>query len=363
MTAPVTRPGTRAVTDLSRCSYGEFMLNIWRLACQGLDVAPRRSAPVTALLARLWAPWAGRELGATPCYRSYISASGLPFELAVNVGPDATELRVLWESLGDPATVPTPRTCQDAGAATTRQLAGLPSVVLDRYLRIEDLFLAQRPVPGAPTVWPAMRWRPGEHPTFRVYLNADVPGAAEPVHLVADAMRRLGLDQAWRAMYCGWPDLRRRGITIRGIGLDLDDTATARVKVYFVQPVATPADVDRVAAFATRHTSDRVGPIYRHLLGHEAGAPVATCLSFRGGHEAAVSANVYLTLPADVTTDDRAAGRVATLMCSTGVDPLSYVDIVRAVTGGPGRRHEYVSCRTDPDQVDITAYLRFAPWR
>jgi DMATS type aromatic prenyltransferase len=325
------REGLFAVSDLS---HGEFILDIWERMCSGLGFVRTEAQESLDELRSIVRTWAGRPIGSRCEYPSYVSRDGFPAEFSVSWRDGRPELRVLFESLGEDLTA---AGSQAAGAALTRELATRPGVSIDRYLLLEDLFLAAEPQPYRPTVWHSLAWRPGERPRFKVYLNPQAQGVARTWDVMASAMSRLGLARAWQRVEAERSELTARGHEIEFVALDLDAEPTARVKVYFRHPEIELTELNRVASLARLHDQDAALRAFKIICGRADGTVAnqpMTCLAFRGGRDEPQEANVYLRLPGTVTSDVQAQERITELMQVEGVDPRSYADVLDGLSPG-----------------------------
>lgn len=310
-------------------------------------------------------PWGNRVIGEQCSYASYISRDGFPLELSISWRAGVPEVRILFESLGEE---PTPAGCQRAGRALTRALATRSGASAERYDLVEDLFVSSDPRPYRPTVWHSSAWRVGALPHYKSYFNPQVRGVAATGDVVAEAMDRLGLGQAWAPVGEEYADLSARGHVIDFFALDLRDDPTARVKVYFRHPTVDLTELDRVASFARHHDSVRARRAYRTIYGDAqtmVNEPM-TCLAFRPGVPEPEQANVYLRLPGNIDSDVDAVQRIADVFRAEGLEPGQYLDTVSALAPLPVEEtvgvHELMSFRTRGDDcpADLGVYFRFS---
>jgi DMATS type aromatic prenyltransferase len=342
-------------------SYVDFVLDKWATVCDGLGIA---SPAVLDDVKYVMSPWGDRTIGDQCECPSYVSRDGFPLEFSISWRRGQPEVRILFESLGDE---PTPAACQQAGRELTRSLEGRPGVSLRRYDLVEDLFLTDRPCRFRPTIWHSLAWRPGTFPHYKVYFNPQVRGAENAGDVVAEAMERLGLADAWRPVGEEYRRLAAHGHEIDFFALDLRDDKTARVKVYFRHPDVDLSELDGIASFASCHDSARAFETYRAIYGDAittANEPL-TCLAFRPGLARPEQANVYLRFPGNVGSDAEAAERIADVMRSEGVAPEPYLDTVSALAPLPidetAGMHELMSFRTRGDGgADLGVYFRFS---
>ncbi|GAA4855599.1 tryptophan dimethylallyltransferase family protein [Saccharopolyspora rosea] len=366
MTVPSGVRGASRGSGPADQRHDEFLAAMWHRVCAALGFGAAERAAVADRLGDLLGPWARQRLGSRPRYPSYVSHGGLPLEMSVNWSAGGTQVRVVWESLGEPE--PTPGSCLDAGRACTRRLGDEPGMSLARYREVEHLFLGSEGTaahraqnPRTPVVWNALAWSPGRPPAFGVYLNPQVdgPGRAEP--LVGEAMRVLGLEDAWRRVGPRYPELVEHGHEVQGFAMDLVDSRAARVKVYLVGYGASVADLGQVVALTDHPAGDRLLDACRRTLGHDGpcrGMPPATCLGFRTGHDRPTAATAYLPVPDGGL---RSRHRIAEVMADNGLDPAGYLAVLAELTGPdhcPGAQ-KYVSYKADGDALAVSAYLKF----
>jgi uncharacterized protein (DUF1810 family) len=367
-----TRPATRfGVFRVPGQSYSDFLLRQWAAAGRGLGVAGDAAGHVADEIRDVFSPWGSRLIGtsAGPA-PSFVSADGFPAEMSLSWRRGDPEIRLLWESLGSE---PSALSNQEAGCELTRRLGAKPDVSIDRYLRIEDLFVTAHPAIYRPTVWHALAWRPGNHPRrlqYKVYLNPQSHGVEHAPAVVDEAMRRLDLASAWRPVGRRVRELAQRGHEIEFFALDLaDNGGRPRVKVYFRHREMTVAELDTVAALAHRHDSVRAGRACRIIYpgGGLVGNEPMTCLAIRHGGSGPEEANLYLRLPDNARCDAEARDRIAWLMRMEGVDPGPYRRTVDLLAPAPlastSGLQELISYRTiDRGPADLGLYVRFSTY-
>ncbi|WP_440899344.1 tryptophan dimethylallyltransferase family protein [Actinosynnema sp.] len=347
-----------ALYEVAGTAYRDFAAQQWVAACAALDFPFSELYRTLHELDSVLGQWADAPIGEAPRYPSFVSRDGFPLEFSVSWRGGVGEVRVLFESLG---AEPTAKGAQEAGRALTRALGALPGVSLDRYLRVEDLYVADDPVPYRPAVWHSLAHRRGEASRYKVYLNPQTRGVDRAHAVMRETMRRLGLERAWDHVERAGLDPGRD--VLEFVALDLDERAEARVKVYYRH--LGEVDLDRVASLARRHDPALAAPVYRAVYGDE--APVnepMTCLAFREGLDTPDEANLYLRLPSVVASDAEAADRVAAAMRLCGLDPRPHHDVASALAPLPLDSvvglHELLSFRTSSGaRPDLGVYFRF----
>ncbi|MEU3572438.1 tryptophan dimethylallyltransferase family protein [Kitasatospora sp. NPDC036755] len=349
-------------------TFGQFLEEKWTAVCRGLRTDESETERVRQELRDVLSPWGARPVGTRCNPPSFVASDGFPAELSLSWKAGRPEVRILFESLGFDRT---PLGCQEAGRELTRRLAERPGTSIERYLDVEDLFVTARPDRNRPTVWHSLAWQPGERPHYKVYLNPQAQGADRTHEVMAEAMARLGLAQAWEPVGRRCGELARRGHEVEFFALDLDGGSAARVKVYFRHLPMTMDESDTVAALSHRHDSARAARARSVIYGRDGGLvenEPMTCLAFREGGAGPEEANVYLRLPGNARTDAEAAGRIAELMRIEGIDPRPHAEVVRQLTAGIPEGdtglQELCSYRTIAPGVPahIGLYLRFTAY-
>ncbi|MEV7629327.1 hypothetical protein [Actinoplanes sp. NPDC089786] len=315
-------------------SFGNFLSGLWATACGVLDVPHSPAAQSTQLVGSLLPAWSSEVIGATPARQSYVSDDGFPAELSVNWSGRHPELRILFDSLGDPWTFPD----EPDGS-------------------VADIF-------GPAPVWHAIAWRPPARVVLKTYYGLYEWPAPQRPAAVGEAMARLGLAEAWA-------DARRRVEAAGGerevefFAVDLRGVRDARVKIYYRNHDAGLAEVSRLAAVAGNHNATAADAAYRVLTGEraKAGRAALTCLAFRAGGRSAAESTTYLRLPTLTTSDRQAVDRTSTLLLREGVDPRRFRALAAALTPTPLPDStgllELVSFRAAGRRADITTYFRF----
>ncbi|WNV88832.1 tryptophan dimethylallyltransferase family protein [Umezawaea sp. Da 62-37] len=349
--------------SVSTISYTRFVVDTWMALCSGLGYPPEIAAQAVGELEFATAGWGANLIGPQRRYPSYVSRDGFPVEFSVSWRGGEPEVRVLFESLG-PAL--TPASCQAAGQALTRSLAGRPGVSIDGYSSIEDLFVVDAPAPYRPTVWHSIAWRPGTAPRYKVYLNPQAQGVDRAAEVVGEAMARLGMAHAWAPVALQSRSLADDGHELEFFALDLAPDREARAKVYFRHPAMELVELNRVASFAAAHDPDRATTAFRAVYGEDTtrveNSPM-TCLSFRAGGHGAAEANVYLRLPRNSPSDAESSRRITDVMRGEGVAPEPYLAMLdalapRSLDGSVGLQ-ELLAFRTaGRPRADLCVYLR-----
>jgi DMATS type aromatic prenyltransferase len=339
----------------------DFVVDMWDAACRSLALSETGFRPISKEIRSLLSSWKPDTIGEASNYKSQISDDGFPAELSVNWKGSSPQVRILFESLGDP---PTPRSCRQAWADLTKRIASSPGVSLERYLAVKDLFAADSNDNDG-FIWHSLAWTPGHSPDFKVYFNAEAQGRQSTYDLVDEAMRRLDLGLQWRHVRDG---LGRHGQTDRGgprlqyFGLDLANTPTSRIKVYFRHCSNSFEELNAIARLASAHDRMNVLGAYRQILGdrNPANAEHLTCLAFLVNHSRPAWSSTYFRLPG-LGPEKEITKRIAALMRARGMDPAQYLAMMSCISSqrDSAAREELISIKSGQLEPDFTVYLRF----
>lgn len=343
-------------------TFGVFLEERWNTMCEVL-MLPRGPGTVDGRQLRaLLPPWGSQRMGPVPTVPSYVSEDGFPAEFSVNWSGAVPEVRAVFDCSPGPLEsggrdFPAGQHLADAATGSRR------------FHQVRDVFLTPDRADRAAPLWHSLAWRPGhpaEHKAYFGLFHWDVPTREAAVQ---EAMRRLGLSDAWsdaRHRIATLPkDWGRREVEF--FALDLSATGRARVKVYYRNHDTAVTALERVAATAVNHDAARALHTYRTLLGpgrDDAGEAPLTCLSFRAGQPCALEATTYLRMPSLTSSDLEAAERIARLLQAEGLDAGRYLRLVRALAPGPLHEcegiQELVSYRAAGVRCDVTTYFRFS---
>jgi hypothetical protein len=339
----------------------DLVVDTWDAMCRSLALSETEFQPISQEVRSLLNSWKPGTIGEASNYKSHISANGFPAELSINWKGASPQVRILFESLGDP---PTSRSCRQAGADLTWRIASYPGVSVERYFAIRDLF-ASHSNDNEGFIWHSLAWTPGHSPDFKVYFNAEAQGRHSTYDLVDEAMGRLDLASQWRRVRerlgrPGQTDLG--GPRLQYFALDLANTPTSRVKVYFRHYSNTPEDLNAIAELATGHDPMNILGAYRQILnGHDpASAEHLSCLAFLANHPEPAWSSTYLRLPG-LGHEEEVTRRIAALMRARGIDPAGYLAIMSCLRSRRGfsMREELISIKSGQSARDLTVYLRF----
>jgi DMATS type aromatic prenyltransferase len=289
-------------------------------------------ATVLAVADTMFSGWGGGEPVASSSWRSQVSDDGTPWEFSVCHRPGAMDVRLLVEAQGD-------RPCWDAFVAAGLELTArlfAHGADLDRFERVRELFLP-RDGDGCFALWHGATFERTGRPLFKLYLNPQIHGCYHAPAVVEQAFAALGLRSAFPAVLAA--SHRACEIDeIRYVSIDLDRSATARVKVYLVHEHVGADQLERVMALALDHRPGRARELCELIGGGQSAftdLPISTCLSFVAGHDRPTSVTAHLPVRAYAQDDAEVRTRIAGWLATCGFDPASYLRAIAAVAHRP----------------------------
>ncbi len=314
------------------------------------------------LLAALLGPHGARPAAAPPVWPSDVADDHSPveFSLAFNDN-EPPALRILGEALGSPPGV---RANMSAAEDVIEAYADRFGLSLRRLDMVRDLFDSHQPQ-GAYALWLSLVFRNGRRPEFKVYFNPEVRGAGYAPELVGEALHRLGLADAYRAMLAHAVRPGELGVRDRltFFALDLYDEPQARVKVYLSHFDAEAHDVARAASMV-----DGVDPEMVSGFCAAAGAtrrfgarPLVGSYTITGDADRPVGYSVYVPIRSYVEDDLQARSRVVELLARHRFDTALFDRALGALTARPLSDGvgliPHVSLRLGPPRPGVTVYL------
>ncbi len=323
---------------------------LWR-ALHGHTCPPK----ALAVARTMFANWGEAPIGGS-AWRSQISDDGTPWELSVTHAEGTTRTRLLVEAQG---AEPTWSSTVEAGLRLTAALLPYGAGV-GRFERVRELMLP-RDGGGTFGLWHAVDFVDGP-PLFKVYLNPQVRGLHHASAVVEEAFTALGMRESFASVL----EASHRGDDvdeIRYFSVDLDDSAAARVKVYFAHERATADELERVFALASDYVPGRARSLCETIGGGPGpfeDLPISTCLAFVAGRARPTSVTAHFPVRAYVRDDARARERITTWLRGQGIESSDYhaaVDAIahRPLDAGVGLQ-SYVSTKSGP-RGGCTIYL------
>jgi DMATS type aromatic prenyltransferase len=297
--------------------------------------------------------WAAASLRRGPRFASDITDDHTPFEFSLAIDHGTPELRFLSEAQGDE---PSLSSNWEAARQLNRSLAAEFGVDLHRLSIVEELFAPTAACPRF-ALWHAVCLRPHGPPDFKVYLNPQARGAAHAPAIVEEAMRRLGLGDAWAQLPERGPDDE-----ICYFSLDLAARPEARVKIYVAHRGASLERIERAVSTAHGFVPGRAAEFCQTMAegpGPYFARPVLTCVSFVEGHVRPRAATVHFPVRAYVANDAEVHQRTLGAMSRASAQIYA-----RALDAFPRRAlvdrsglQTYVSRRLDGECERFTVYL------
>lgn len=307
--------------------------------------------------ARLFDGWGDADVPQKPPYLSAIGDDHSPFEYSIALGPDASELRLLFEAQAGEASL-----CANRAAALSFNERLAPyGATLARFERIRDLFLPENP-DGPFTLWHAVTFGSGQ-PEFKIYLNPFARGPAHAWAIVTEALTRLGLGNAVRTL----KNAANRGGVLdqpNYFSLDLSRRSTARVKVYLRHPDATAAELERTFSHAARHRAGDVTEFCHSMIGHAgpfSSKPATSCFSFVEGSDEPLAATLHLPVAHYLDNDASIRRRVMAYLEAHRLPADTYDGALAAMASRPLDQtrglQSYASYRRETTGIRVTVYL------
>ena len=342
-------------TDARGISLGEIGRKKLRSLASALDLGAAlvsRGLDVFSMMSEPWGHWA---VGDSPAWSNDISDDGTPFEFSASFDGATPKLRMLVESQRAPISS---TSSWAAGLSLGQRLKARGLADLSSFEEIQDLFA---PAPGARarfSLWHAAVLDEAHPPLFKAYVNPCIAGLAGAPHVVEQALRRLGFEDAWRF-------LKERlapefAAHIVYFSVDLESTRTARVKVYLACSESAEA-VQRLITGASNVQPDDAARWLGALAGGQGpfqARPILSCFSFCR-NAAKPDVTVHVPIRCYVKHDAEAASRVSTLLTSLDGRRLTRaLEAVsdRALDVGRGLL-TYASLRREASAVRVTVYV------
>jgi DMATS type aromatic prenyltransferase len=316
---------------------------------------------LAALLRYLFAPWGNRKIGDAALWPSDIGDDHTPFEFSLALGEELSEFRILWEAQGEE---PTLASQQKAGLLLTHRLHQDYHIDLERFSRIEDLYLPPDPR-GAFAIWHGVSFRRGCSPDFKCYLNPQARGRELAPAIIEETLFRLGFDRAWARLSSIAASRGPARDEFKYISLDLTSHAEARVKVYLRYHSATLADLVAAARLAPSFAAAQAEEFCRTFLGGDGPyreKPVALCFSYTSRDLAAPSSVTFHCPVSHYERSDlEVNARLKSYLGRHGIEAPDYESALAAVVRRPldagSGAHSYVSLRSQRRGPRVTVYL------
>jgi DMATS type aromatic prenyltransferase len=299
-------------------------------------------------------------MGVRPEYSSNVADDEAPFELSIAFSDATPEIQFYVDPLGTP---PTLESNMHTGRAALKAIAGEAGASLDRFNRIEDLFLPPHPE-GAFAIWIGVS-SAESGPRLKAYLNPQIRGRESAVSLVDEAMARLGLTSAWLVARAALSAAPEQPDELGILSLDLCGDPEARVKLYVRKHAATVPDIGVLVGLCSETCPEDTFTFYSTLAGN-AGPfvckPVIVELAFtRSNAERPASATLEFPLSSYVSNDLVARERVTRCLAAFGLETHRYHAALDAFASRPLEQrsgiHAHVTLRRSRGRPRIAVYL------
>ncbi|PRY40321.1 DMATS type aromatic prenyltransferase [Umezawaea tangerina] len=287
---------------------------------------------------------------------------GTPFEFSTAFAEgQPTTVRVLLEPT---AADPSPMGNMDAAVDVLEALSRRHHLPLDRFEAVRDLFLPSDPQ-GHFSLWLSLVFRKDAPPAVKVYLNPEVRGEAEAPLLVSEGLARLGYGAGHATIV---EHARRRGDGLDHysfFALDLNDSPSARVKVYLSHRDATADDAARAAVGARGVSGDSVRDfcvMSSGGAGPYTERPLVSSYTFLPGDvDRPRGYSLYMPVRTYVNDDVEARERVLAVLDHHRMDPAPFENALAAVSRRPLADGvgliAHVSLRAGVPRPGVTVYL------
>ncbi|WP_246154003.1 tryptophan dimethylallyltransferase family protein [Saccharopolyspora hirsuta] len=325
------------------------------------DVMGIDNAAPPELLEELLGPVSSRSLSEPPLWPSGVADDATPLEFSVQFEDNgARHLRIHLERLAER---PSPAANLQAAKDLVASLSDRYDLALDRLRAVQDVFTADEPQSWFSWAFSLIFDAQGA-PSFKLYFNTDLHGAEAAPRVVTDAFGRLGMTGA--AELVNTYALRREGKDLPTFfAIDLDRSAHARVKLYFRQLDARPADAEFAAGAVPGIDQNAIREFCSVLApGTEVfgGRPLMSSYSFVGGDaEKPSNYSLYLPIRDYVPHDGVARERIAEHLRRLRFDPAALDGSIRALTDRPLEAQSgllaHVSLRLSPNRTGTSLYL------
>jgi DMATS type aromatic prenyltransferase len=339
----------RVMADLS---LREHTIGQLRRLCQVSGLA-EAAIPAGEIMGTLIGAAGESAIPGTPPFLSHVADDSTPVEFSLAFEASGEHVvRVLGEAVGGQPD----RWFVDA-------LADRMNLRTDRFDAVQDLFLAGE-TEGVFALWYSLIVRPDSPLRLKVYANPQSRGPELAGPLVAEGLRRLGINRAYETVVTH--ALTRGELDwFSFFAVDLDNGPQARVKLYVSHEAADSAVVERAAGLLPGVDLLQIREFCAILGGGKGpftGRPLITSYSFVGDDpERPGVYSLYLPIRDYVPDDEVARLRVLTILAQYNIDSSVLDHAIAAVTDRPLRDGvgliAHVSLRLGDSGSGITVYL------
>jgi hypothetical protein len=348
-----------ASVNVANLSLYEYTCGQLRDLCEVSGFENSDNTP-SELLRELLGATGERRLSDPPSWPSDVSDDATPVEFSIAFdGSGERAIRVLGETIAEsPSNSANVRAARQFLDSITERFP----VSVDRFQAVQDLYLPEQPH-GKFSLWYSLIFRLNSSPKFKIYFNPAVRGAEQAPQLVAEGLRRLGMDDAYR-IATEYALLRGDLDRFTFFALDLDNSSRSRVKTYISHHSAESEVVERAASavpgvdplqvrdFCSLISSGGSGPF--------TGLPLLSSYSYVDDIDHPSNYSIYFPIRAHVSDDESARALLILLMKEYGYESAELDRVLNAVSRRPLRDGvgliAYVSLRLGQGS-GITVYL------
>jgi DMATS type aromatic prenyltransferase len=309
-----------------------------------------RAIEVFQVMTQHWCGAAEAKSG----WQSDITDDGTPFEFSASFHAGGVDLRMLVEPQTASCTL---ATNWDAGLALNELLEQKFGANLDNFRKIQSLFAPARESTARFAIWHAAALAPDASRLFKVYLNPLTRGDNVASQVVQEALYRLDRHDALDRLA---PVMADPASQPRYFSVDLIESGTARVKIYFARSGHVDS-IDRDANNVARMQSGEASLWIQRLTDRRedfSQRPILTCYAF-DTEGAAPSATIHVPVRCYLSNDAEAADRVCSFLSPS--QATDFRRLLSALSPRPLERNSglitYASLRKARGQLRVTVYL------
>ncbi len=308
--------------------------------------------------------WGDRKIGEHAGWQSDVSDDFTPFEFSIAFKEGRAELRVLIEAQGSE---PNLQSNWQAGLNLNQSLAERYNISLDRFEKIEDLFVPTNPIAKF-SVWHTACFAADKEPSFKIYLNPQAKGASLAAAVVEESLVRLDFDRAWSTLAQTAAQRGPDKDEFVYFSLDLDADDRSRVKTYLRHIDATVDDLEKALSAAGNYVAGAATEFCQAMVAEQttfSAKPAITCFAFIEG-DGAIPSNgtIYIPISNYANNDLVVRERVDGYFSQYGLPVRMYYSAIQAfavrpliegvgmhsyIALCPGQQHRRVSIYLNPE--------------
>ncbi len=363
-TSPHLRPPKGALEARSWNSLGHDVLTPL-CAAAGLE---SRLADVVEAFEILTQDWGDEEIPTAPNWESDVCSDHSPFEPSIALSPHGNVVRILVEAQGGQ---PSLEGQSEAGRRLTQRIGQRWGIDTQRCEVLERLFIDARSPQGNPPagrfgIWHALEFHPKrEIPSVKVYFDLASWGQELRPALTEEALHQIGFAEAWPVIAELTTRRDRSMDQLAYLSIDVDNSSSARVKLYLRHHETTAEHLDALFRSASSYRKESVKEATR-ALGVGAGPyltrPVVSSFAFNSSSRSEpVNATLYFPLESYVESDALALRRLLDFAADFDLPSTELEAAVRGLAPRPlddlRGLMSYVSFREEQNVARSTVYF------